>query len=201
MKRIISFFLAIVVTTSMASAQFIVNDVGASLFYGKGKLTESGETVNLDAAFYGVSWYPRYILSETGNGSISVGVPVSLGFSGSFNSREGGNFSFGLDAPIAVDYNFGVGAFAEEEGEGGFGGFIGAGFGFTSTASSTTDDYNTTIWNETDFSKAKSYGPMGHAGIRFPIGQGKILTIRLSFKKGLEKEKYNFFGGSLFYRL
>ncbi len=199
--RRVSLVTMFVALSLFSHAQFIASDLGASLFYGKAKLTKETESVDLDAAFFGVSWYPRYILTEMETGSVSLGIPLTLGFSGSFNSREGGNFSFGLDIPIAVDYNFGLGAFAEEESESGFGGFIGAGFGYTSTATSIADNYNTNYWNESDYTKAKSYGPMGHAGIRFAVGPNQnVITLRVSYKKGLESEKYNFFGGTLLYR-
>ncbi len=196
MKKILFAAMAICLI-SASNAQFIKSDVGASIFIGSANLTKGGETVKLQPSFYGLSWYPRYMLGS----SISVGVPLTLGFSGSFNSREGGNFSFGLDAPIAVDYNFGYGAAGgEEETDAGFGGFIGAGFGYTKTAQATPDNYSTTIWNEADFSASKSYGPMAHLGVRFPIKQGdNSVTIRLSYKKGLETEKFNFFGGTLLY--
>lgn len=201
MRRLTIALALLMFTATTGFAQMTFSDVGASLFFGTGKLTKQGETVTLDASFAGLTWYPRYIFSETGSGSLSIGIPLSLGASGSVNSRTGGNFSFGLDIPVAVDYNFGFGAFPDEESDAGFGGFLGAGFGYTTTASSTTDDYTTGYWDETDFSKSKSYGPMLHAGVRFPImGGSNAITIRLSYKKGLEEAKYNFFGGTLLYR-
>jgi len=196
MRKILFALLASFVITA-TQAQFVKKDVGASIFVGSASFTKGGETVKIQPSFYGVSWYPRYVLGN----KISIGIPVTLGFSGSVNSREGGSFSFGFDAPIAVDYNFGYGAAGgEEESDAGFGGFVGAGFGYTKTAQATPDNYNTTIWNESDFSASKSYGPMAHAGVRFPIKQGEnSITIRLSYKKGLETEKFNFFGGTLLY--
>ncbi len=196
MKKILVAALAVCFFTT-TQAQFIKSDVGASIFIGSASLTKGGETVKLQPSFYGVSWYPRYMVGS----SVSIGMPLTLGFSGSFNSRTGGAFSFGIDAPIAVDYNFGYGAAGgDEESDAGFGGFVGAGFGFTKTAEATPDNYNTTIWNEADFAATKSYGPMAHFGIRFPVQQGeKSVTLRVSYKKGLEKEKFNYFGGTLLY--
>jgi hypothetical protein len=195
--RKLFFVLAVNCVFTATQAQFVKSDVGASIFIGSANLTKGGETVKIQPSFYGISWYPRYMVGD----AVSIGVPVTLGFSGSFNSREGGSFSFGLDAPVAVDYNFGYAAAGhDEENEAGFGGFIGAGFGYTKTAVATPDNYNTTIWNEADFSATKSYGPMVHAGVRFPIKQGaNSITLRVSYKKGLETEKFNFFGGTLLY--
>jgi hypothetical protein len=198
MKKIL-FMIAAVGFTTLAKAQFIANDLGASIFVGSATIAKNGQTEKLLPSFYGVSWYPRYMLGS----SLSVGVPLTLGFSGSFNSREGSSFSFGLDGPVAVDYNFGYGAAgSNEDYDGGFGGFVGVGFGYTKATSAAPETYNGAYWTEADFSASSSYGPMGHAGVRFPIKQGeKSITIRLSYKKGLEKTKFNFFGGTLLYSL
>jgi hypothetical protein len=196
MKKLFSFVLA-VITMGAVNAQFIKTDVGASIFVGVAKIKSTNESTSASASFYGISWYPRYMVTN----KISVGAPLTLGFSGSANSQTGSSFSFGLDVPVAVDYNFGYGAAGgEEESDATFGGFIGGGFGYTKSASSDADDYTTSYIDETDYSKASSYGPMAHAGVRFPIKQGEqSITLRLSFKKGLEKTKFNFFGGTLLY--
>ena len=187
--------IAIFFSATLAKAQFVKGDVGASIFIGAGKIKlTNGETENLSASFYGASWYPRYIVSP----NISVGVPLTLGISGSFNSRTGATGSFGLDLPIAVDYNFGYGASGEDEdSDAGFGGFAGGGFSITKSASS---EQNPLFGTET--TSASSYGPMAHAGVRFPIQGGtKTIRLMLSAKLGLDKLKYNFFGGTLLYRL
>lgn len=175
---------AILLTVGYAKAQFIKSDVGASIFAGSGAATTTGGT-KPSALFYGASWYPRYAI----NSSISVGVPLTFGFSGSANSRTGGSFSIGLDLPIAVDYNFGYGADGNtEDSDAKFGGFAGGGFSYTAASS-------------TDVGSLKSSGPMAHAGVRFPIQETKSITVMASFKLGLGNTKANFFGGTLLYKL
>jgi hypothetical protein len=199
MKQLVCVVIASCVVAT-AAAQFKGNEFGGSIFYGHSKLTKDQETLVVDAAFYGVSWYPRFIITEMGASSISIGIPLTAGLSGNYNSRTGGELSFGIDAPLMVDYNVGFGALSEEE-ESRFGGFVGAGFGYTSTASTTIDDVNTSYWDESYFTKAKSYGPAVHAGMRIPLGQdGLGITLRLSYKKGLEEQKFNFFGVSAFFK-
>jgi hypothetical protein len=184
--------LAILFTVGSAKAQFIKGDVGASIFIGAGKLSEGGFSEKLSAAFYGLSWYPRYML----NSNISVGVPLTLGFSGSFNSRTGGTGSFGLDLPVAVDYNFGYGADGNtEDSDATFGGFAGGGFSITKSSSSEQSAFGSYS------TSASSYGPMAHGGVRFPIQGTRSITLMVSAKLGLDKLKYNFFGGTLLYKL
>jgi hypothetical protein len=180
--------MAILCSTFFAKAQFVKSDVGASIFVGVGKASVTGAP-KPSSSFYGASWYPRYIV----NSNISIGVPLTLGFSGSSNSRTGASGSFGLDLPIAVDYNFGYGADGNtEDSDASFGGFAGGGFGYTIAAES--DPYYGS-------SSAKTYGPMVHGGVRFPIQGTKSITVMVSAKLGLDKLKYNFFGGTLLYKL
>jgi hypothetical protein len=191
MKKITLIIFAVSLL-NFAHAQFVKNDVGASIFYGNSKAaTSTIENIVSTSVFKGLSWYPRYMINK----NISIGVPVSLGFSAVVSNVGGSSFEFGFDAPAVVDYNFGHAAAGtnNDDESTGFGGFIGAGFGYTK--SSSADDY----FGSTS---AKSYGPMAHGGVRFSIlGGEKTISLRLSYKKGLEKTKYNFFGGSLYYSL
>jgi hypothetical protein len=191
MKKVLLLMLFIS-SIRFAHAQFSINDVGASVFYGNSKAaTSTLETILTTSTFKGIAWYPRYVISP----KVSIGIPLSLGFSAVVSNVNGSSFKFGFDAPVAVDYNFGHAATGTNNSneKTGFGGFVGAGFGYTKAFSA--DDILVST-------PAKSYGPMAHAGIRFSIlGGEKTITLRLSFKKGLEKTKYNYFGGSIYYSL
>jgi hypothetical protein len=191
MKKMLLLILTIS-SIQFTRAQFIKNDLGASIFYGNSKAANSTiESIVTTSIFKGISWYPRYMLTP----KVSVGIPVSLGFSAVVSNVNGSSFKFGFDAPVAVDYNFGHAAAGtnNDNETTGFGGFVGAGFGYTKAFSA--DDYLVST-------PAKSYGPMAHAGVRFSIlGGEKTISLRVSFKKGLEKTRYNFFGGSLYYSL
>lgn len=190
MKHCIITLCMLVLSTQSKSQNFSF-EAGGSLFFGVGKVKTDFETTPVSSSFYGVTAFPKLHFAQTENSSISIGAPVTLGFSGSFNSREGGEFSFGLDAPLVIDYNIGFQSSPANESESGFGGFAGLGFGYS--ISSEADAF---IGSET----FKSYGPMAHGGIRFPIRQGQsAIAIRLSYKKGLEAEKFNFFGAGLLY--
>jgi hypothetical protein len=180
---------------SAAFAQSFMHSLGATIMFGNGKSVDDGSggsstpTIGLNALTY----YPRINLVESDNSSVSVGVPLSLGFQGSVNSQTGSSIVFGYDLPLAVDYN--MGHKSTPENEAGFGGYIGAGFGYTHTSVSISDnflgDYAAT---------ANSYGPMVRAGIRFgfPWGEKEMsYTIGGWYKFGLEKEGYKTIGINL----
>lgn len=186
--------LVAVIVSSSAFAQFH-QSLGVGLISGKGKIPAGAEE-GYDApqiSGWGVFYHPRFNLSETETSAISVGIPLTLGFTGSYNSREGGNMSLLVDLPITVDYNFGAGSV--DEVESGFGGFIGVGFGYTHS-SNTNEFVIPGVVNMTEQIKGTSYGPLVNGGIRALIGE-KTFFLRGFYKMGLEKAKFGTFGASV----
>ena len=180
------FFLCLVGVTK---AQFSKAVGGALLLGVSKKYTSSFDGSNPEITVYGVSGFFRYQVAR----NITVGVPVTLGLQGSANSREGGSYSIGLDLPVTVDYNFGLGSNIEEETDEaeGFGGFVGGGAGYTYSNSATNSIFGA------DYSSGSSYGPLVNAGIRAAL-RGKIYTLRLSYKIGLEKAQFKTFGAGIY---
>jgi hypothetical protein len=174
MKKIVV-SLAMIMAVGIAKAQFS-HSAGASLFLVS---SETGD----NSTCYGVTYFPKYSF-----GGLSVGVPLTVGFSGSVNSRSGASdgASFTYQLPIVVDYNFGLGA--SEDSEGGIGGYVGVGYSAFSTSYVSTFSSGT----------LKANGPMGRAGVRFGIGE-HILSIGGSFLKGGGTEKANVIGISALY--
>jgi hypothetical protein len=192
MKKIALFSLSLTVFTVMASAQFR-HSVGGALIFGSGKVpagADGNNSTKPSFAGYGVFYYPRFSFAEMGNGSLSAGIPLTLGASGSVNSRTGGNLSVVADLPITVDYNFGNGS--SDDDEGGFGGFVGVGFGYTYSNSSESYSFGG-AGTGTYISKGTSYGPLVNGGIKAGIGD-RTYFLRVSYKLGLEKEKFNTIG-------
>src|SRR4051812_38014052 len=61
-----------------------------------------------DAGGWAFLYSPRLNVVELADEmTVSVGTHLGLGFSGSANSRTGGDGSFLLDAPIMAEFNFG----------------------------------------------------------------------------------------------
>ncbi len=185
------------VATHVAFSQF-KSTVGAGALFGTGKVQAGAPAGTESPTFlaYGLSFYPRKVISETGSGSISVGLPMVLGASGSVgvNSRtgaQGSGFNFTVHLPVTIDYNLGYNM--EEDDDRTFGGFIGGGFSFTYNSTSvSTFGSNGIVGSE----KSTTYGPMIHAGARAVIGS-RSYELKASYSLGLEKLKFRTIGVTL----
>jgi len=144
---------------------------------------------SLTFAFSNVTYFPKLSFAETENTSLSIGAPVSIGIGRSSNLSADGSSGlyWGFDAPMVLDFN--IGAKSTRENEDKFGGYFGGGFGY-SHSSWSFDGYS-------DF-KANSYGPIIRGGVRFGFPSANLgMTIGLSYKIGLETEKFRTFGLAL----
>jgi hypothetical protein len=178
-------------TASVSNAQFS-KSFGVGLIAGKSTKYVASDGSNPQIAIYTGSAFLRYHLGS----GLTVGAPVAVGFQGSVNSQSGGSFTIGLDLPLTLDYNFGLGSTPDDEEEQGFGGFIGGGFSYT-YSSYSSQFYIPDVVNSTEQVKGSSYGPLANAGLRASIA-GKPYTLRLFYKMGLEKAKFKIFGGGIY---
>jgi hypothetical protein len=163
-KKFIFFLLIINLINSYCSAQNFMFSYGAtvSIFQDEGTLK------------YG-TFFLRRTISERDNSSLSIGTPFSLGVGG---VDEGGVF-FVADVPVTADFNFGCKSTPETES--GFGGFIGAGFGYTYLA------YTESYYG----GPVKQIGPLVHAGIRFNYSKNSSSALEIGFfyKRGINVDK------------
>lgn len=142
----------------------------------------------------GLMYSPRFNFIEAEEMSVSVGIPLSAGFSINYNSSSyygdnNNSSSAMLDIPVMVNLNMGCGSTKESESR--FGYFAGAGFGYHYGTINYSDYYG-----EEYSSTIHSYGPAGNAGLRFGVGNsGKNIEVRFSYMKGLDDSKANIFGG------
>jgi hypothetical protein len=189
--KFLGLMLVMASLATSANAQFN-HSAGASLIYGKGKIPAGAEAGSEAPTIlgYGIFYYPRYNLTETETGALSIGVPLSAALSGSVNSREGGSISILADLPITLDYNFGAGSTVDNEA--GFGGFLGAGFSYT-YSNYTEEFYIPGVASSYEQIKGSTYGPLVHGGIKAYIGE-KTYFLRGFYKMGLEKAKFKTFG-------
>jgi hypothetical protein len=192
--KVLSCMIVVFMLTVTAKAQFRIS-TGISVLYGRGQVPKNADpgTSKPTIIGYGLFLYPRYNIVESDAGAVSLGLPLTLGISGSVNSRSGGSISLTADVPLMLDYN--VGAGATEDSEAGFGGFVGAGFGYTYTNQVYDYYVNGSIYGS-DNIKGKSYGPLVHGGIKANIGE-KIYFLRAFYKMGVEKEKYRLYGAAV----
>ena len=163
-------------------------------------------TITRYVAAPGLFIYPKFHVFSNDNFSISVGIPLTLAFSGSAsaNSRTGteSSASFVYDLPVMIDFNGGVMARAKRYSDERFGYFIGAGFGIENGDANYSYESSGSYQGSTvDYTKAKSVGPNFHAGAVIKIGNSekpKFIGLRLSYKLGLNTDKFNYFTPSVF---
>ena len=92
-----------------------------------------------------IMYSPRVNFMETGNTSFSIGIPLSFGISGTYNSQNYDDNTLGLmlDVPLMFNYNYGAGSTKEAEDKFGF--FAGVGFGYHTNQYTATDKVDMTI--------------------------------------------------------
>lgn len=150
----------------------------------------------------GITYSPRFNFVEAENLSVSVGIPISLGLAGSYNSSynsyygttSSNTLSFMLNAPVIINLNIGAGATPDADSRIGF--FIGGGFGYHYADFNITDDpVDNGIETKTTFS---TIGPVGNAGLRIGVGHGSHnIEIRGEYMRGLNNGGANIYGGTV----
>ncbi|MCW3118440.1 MAG: hypothetical protein JWM28_2522 [Chitinophagaceae bacterium] len=190
-KFIFSFFLFI--TGINSYSQSFMHGAGIGIFVANNPV--------MDASISGtLSYSPRFNFIETDALSVSVGVPINIGFSGSYSlqyssyygSEENNSLGFMINAPFMLNLNVGAGSSRETESRFGF--FIGGGFGlhYGDVGKIVTDEYGYENY-KTQYSSI--LGPAGNAGIRIAVGrQQKNIEIRLSYMKGIDDSKTSIYG-------
>jgi len=186
--------LAICVCSSAAAfSQSFMHGVGLNIVVA----TASGGKAAVNE---GITYNPRFNFIEQDDMSVSVGVPLTLGASFSYNASydsyygnsSSSSFSFMANIPVMINLNMGAGSTKETESR--FGYFVGGGFGYHYGAFNLSDalDYSDDGYRT---HKTSSVGPMGNAGIRFGVGRGTHnIEIKFQYMKGLTDVKPNIFG-------
>jgi hypothetical protein len=184
-------FLLLFFLPVIAFSQTFMQSAGVTFIKAKARMREPGSDYWPSMDFRGVTYFPRYNISERTQTSLSVGSPVSFGWAAGWGSSVN-SFNLVFDLPVVIDYNFGHHATRNSRGI--FGGYVGAGFGVT------YDQYRATYDNLPDYqSKQTSYGPLARAGLKFriPLNIGEIsFTLGAFYKIGLEEERYKMRGGT-----
>jgi len=195
MKRIL-FPIALLFFSSTAFTQTFMHGAGLTVLVGSAK----GGDVSVGE---GLTYFPRFNFLENETLSLSVGIPVTLGVTASYNTTYDGygdysasSVGFVVNAPLMINLNTGRGSTKENESRYGFS--LGAGFGyhhgdFITAESDGYNDYKTSTSTST-------FGPAGSAAFRIGVGRmHRNIEIRGSFMKGISKDKASIYGiGALF---
>ena len=191
MKKI---FLSVILCFSLLSgfSQSFMHGVGLSVFVSKVKTSDI-------AAYGGVTYSPRINFLETESLSLSAGIPLSVGMSGSYSynsmngySSESNTLRFMFNAPLILNLNMGAGSTKENESRFGF--FVGGGFGYHYGDFNVLqeDQYGNLYDGEETLT---TYGPAANVGFRIAVGSHqKNIETRLSFMKGINDNKASIYG-------
>lgn len=184
-------------TFAAIACLFTLCSYSQTFMHGAGAGVYVVKADNRDAEASGTLIYsPRLNITETEEMAVSIGIPLTFGFSGSYNysSNNGssGTLGFMFNAPLMVNLNMGRGS--TKENERGFGYFVGAGFGYhyTTFTNMVEDSYYGDSNNSGSYS---AYGPAANAGVRFGVGNShKNIELLLQYMKGIDDSRANIFG-------
>lgn len=191
MKRIFLFVIVFFAINSCFSQSF-THGVGVSVFVSQVK--SSGI-----AAYGGFTYSPRINFLETESMSVSAGVPLSIGTSGSYTynttygySEEDNTIRFMVNVPLIINLNMGAGSTKENESRFGF--FAGGGFGYHYGNFNVVEEDQYGYETET-VSTFGTYGPAGNIGFRIAVGSNqKNIETRFSYMKGINQSKPALYG-------
>ncbi|SFD53579.1 hypothetical protein SAMN05518672_102337 [Chitinophaga sp. CF118] len=197
MKRLLLFVATCIISVN-ASSQSFHHGLGISIFFDNmvpDKIT----------SIAAITYSPGFNFHETEKMSVSLGIPLSIGFMGDGNNAydetteedevaAGDINGFTLDVPLMVNLNLGAGSSRMSKGN--IGGFIGAGYTYhySSSRDYTKDSIEKSIGGT-------SFGLTVNGGIRMGIGDGPIknIELRLSYYKGRNRTRLGMFGmGAIF---
>lgn len=177
--------ITVVCTYTKLSAQTFMHSVGANISVMSGTVKTESSSSSESIMLTHVSYFPRILITEGENNSLSFGLPVGAGVglaTDTYNSGSGVFWSF--DVPAVIDYNIGVKSTPENDSR--FGGYFGAGFGYT-FVNWTYDGKST--------SNANSYGPLVRAGMRFGFPSfDQAVSVGMYYKIGMETSKFKTIG-------
>lgn len=195
MKRI--FLLAAIGLVSIKSsvAQRFIHGAGVGIFVEDAKMIDA-------KASFSFTYSPRLSFAETENTSVSIGIPLNVGFSGSYNAAysngyyyEDNTLGYMINVPLMFNFNIGAGSALGCKDRMGF--FIGAGYAYH-VGSVFETLYDVNGYEYTDSHTRSSTGPAANIGLRIGVGYKKKrnIEIRTSYMRGVTSYKPHVFGAN-----
>lgn len=188
-KIFLSIALFCAINTSFA--QSFMHGAGIALFVGT--TSNAGGEFSVGEGF---TYSPRFNFLETEALSVSVGIPLSVGITGSYSYDsyygEENTLGYILSAPLVINLNMGRGSTKENTQK--FGYFVGAGYGFHhgDFYGVYEDEYG---YDYVGTRSVSVHGPAANAGLRFGVGRKhRNIELKFSYMKGLNETKPNIFG-------
>lgn len=212
MKKIVLLAIVCMVSTHAFSQRFF-HSVGVPVFFD--------HSLSKSIASFGLTYAIRYNVMETEKMSLSIGMPISFGGSGSGGGKkqdgyfdsDGNYISYYtdedkegpytkqrtmLDIPLVIQFNFGALSTATNKNRLGF--FAGGGLGYHyGPVNVKHSDRNGNTY--TDSTTQHSVGPMGNIGFRIGLGKKRsgAIELKLSYMKSVTRRNADIYGISLLY--
>lgn len=195
MKRI--FLLAAIGLAGLrpAMAQHFSHGAGVGIFVEDAKRTDAKGSFTF-------TYSPRFSFAEAGNTSLSIGIPLNVGFSGSYNGvytsdgyYEENDLGYMINVPLMLNFNIGAGSAKGCKDRMGF--FVGAGYAYHV---GTVDEYvlDANGYSYTTSETESSTGLAANIGLRIGVGHRKKhnIEIRTSYMRGMTSYKPHVFGAN-----
>lgn len=142
----------------------------------------------------GIIYSPKFNFFEKDHSSMSVGLPLSLAYAGTYHAQAGTEdietVRCMLDAPLMINYSYGAGSNKKDADRFGF--FTGIGYGYHTNPITNN--------NGEDFAYVESgFGPVFNTGLRFARDQHHNFEFRFSYMKAMDVSKSDIFSiGAIF---
>ena len=138
---------------------------------------------------FGFVFSPRYIFARKENEYLYLGMPLTLGFSGTGDSKTI-DLSLGimLDLPLIFNYDYEFGSL--KRGGSRFGYFAGGGIAYHYNKYSVSSDPAIAV------QQVNGFGPVVNAGIRYSLSKYRIHSyeLKFSYMKMIVESKPDIFG-------
>jgi hypothetical protein len=168
-----------------AQAQHFTHGLGAAVLFMH---SESA----MEQTFIGFTYSPRFSFAEGKNTSLSLGIPLVLGFSRVSlpGMLDPVSPSLMVSAPLVLNFNLGAGSSKACHKKYGF--FVGGGYGYYRTNYAMEEEYLRTDRLQT----ANMMGATANVGLRIGMGwqRKKSLEIKAFYLQGSTEHKPNTFG-------
>ena len=137
----------------------------------------------------GIIFSPKYIFAKKENDYLSLGLPLTLGFTGIRDTVSiDPHVGLMVDVPLIFNYNHGWGSF--KKGGSRFEYFIGGG------AAYHYNEYSISKDPSVDRQQINGFGPVANAGFRYSLGRYRTrnFELRFSYMKMIVASKTDVFG-------
>ena len=164
-------------------AQAFMQGIGVNI------VTQASPVIAAQKTELAVIYSPRVNFKLSSASSLSLGIPISLAFTGVYADSTINNSTLGwmLDLPVLINYHYGAGSSTIKGKPFGF--YAGGGVGYHTNLFSAKS-----VDGKDSLNGLSGIGPVANIGLLMAVGrQGHTIELRFSFMKTLDLSKSNIF--------